>query len=88
MNNELKKFFCKKGCVKIRKDLIMSNPKLVKRMQCHMLIINTDLNFVEGTVTFWGDSEEFEPISQLERAPEYRAIFKDNDFVGFEKVDE
>ena len=90
MNKEMKEFLRRRGYVKIRRDFIISNLndlRLIKRMQCHMFIMDTDYNFTNDIVTFWGCSEEFESVPEGVMSPEYRAVFKKDDFVGFEKVE-
>ena len=85
MNNEIKDFFSRHGFVKIRRKLIKSNPELVKRMQCHLLIMDANYNFTEDTITYWGCSKEFEPVSEQIKAPEYISVFEDNQFLGFKR---
>ena len=80
-----KEFFSRMGYVKIKRDLIVSNPKLIMEMQSHMLVLDTKRDFAEDTFTFWGDSEEFELAYKGAETPEYEAIFENNHFVKFEK---
>ena len=69
----------RKGKFTVSYQVIQSTPDDFLKVQNQVLIVDSETNFVENTVTYYGYSEHFDEISAYTKAPEYSPIITKTD---------
>ena len=80
--------FKRKGLVRINKESIQDNPKLVLEALSTMLIVRAEHMYLYNYIEYQGYSELFDITEDFEAPSEYAAVFKDDKFAGWMLVDE
>jgi type IV secretory pathway TraG/TraD family ATPase VirD4 len=61
----------RKGKFTVSRQVILSTPDDFLQVQNQVLIVDSEPNFVENTVTYYGYSEHFDEVAEYTKAPEY-----------------
>ena len=64
----------RKGKFTVSRQMIADAPADFLKVQNQVLIVDTEVNFVEDTVTYYGYSEYFDEVAEYIQAPEYQPI--------------